>query len=281
MVINGSTMEWLLHLFKLDKLPEAKEASVQKAQKHLDAEMDEYIHSLQNNPFFNKIDSNQFRLLMKHDTPLVLREESKLQQDEADIAFERRLLEIERSDYWRQFEEGHIGRQAAFTLSRSVEQALDNKPIIAPRDFLNESFKVPTPPRWLSKLPIMGEHMQEWLFTRLSLSYDIARGFVEAQEEIRKHIESLQPNKDSGVYVNTLIDANTHKVFAFIQHINKEYPQLITKLQKKSAHRLLINHKRSLTWKMEHEGVLEAAEAQHIIDNIELEMLQLRDSKNE
>ena len=278
MVINGSTMEWLLHILKLDKLPQAKEASVQKAQRYLDEQMGKYLHNLQNNPFFNKIDSNQFKSFMKKEDSNLRVEQSKLKQDEADVAFTRRLLEIERSDYWRQFEEGNIGRQAAFTLSRSVEQALDNNPVISPRDLLDESFKVPTPPTWLHKLPVMGEHMQEWLFSRLSLSYDIARGFVEAQEEMRKHIDALQASKESAIYVNELIDQNTNKAFAFTQHINNKYPELIAKLQKKSAQRLLINHKRSLIWKMEHDGVLEAAEAQHLIDNIELEMLKLRDS---
>jgi NhaP-type Na+/H+ or K+/H+ antiporter len=32
-VINGATMEWLLHFLGLDKLPPAKEASVQKAKR--------------------------------------------------------------------------------------------------------------------------------------------------------------------------------------------------------------------------------------------------------
>jgi len=124
----------------------------------------------------------------------------------------------------------------------------------------------------------MGHHMQNWLFTHLSLSYDIARGFVEAQEEIRKHIISLQPNEQSGKYVNSLIEKNRLLDYCLNGHINNQYPELVTKLQKKSARRLLINHERSLIWKMEHDGVLEVAETQHLIENIEEQMLKIREN---
>ena len=281
MVINGSTMEWLLHILKLDRLPAAKEASVEKAKVELKGQMKEYLNQLTHNPFFNKIKRDELESLIdKESDHNEVLEISKLAEEELDIAFARRLLEIERSDYWRQFEEGHIGRQAAFTLSRSVEQALDNTPLISPRDFLDESFRVPTPPKWLQKLPVMGPQMQNWLFTRLSLSYDISRGFVESQEEMRKHILSLEPDEKIGREVNELIDKNCTRVFTFIRHISSEYPELITKLQKRSAHRLLINHERSLIWKMEHDGVLEVAEAQHLIDIIEEEMLKMRENKS-
>jgi hypothetical protein len=62
--------------------------------------------------------------------------------------------------------------------------------------------------------------------------------------------------------------------------IHREYPEFIAQLQSKSARRLLLNHERALIWKMVHEGVLEAAEAQHLIDSIETRMLKLREEEN-
>ncbi|MEA3372614.1 MAG: sodium:proton antiporter [Campylobacterota bacterium] len=277
-VINGSTMEWLLHLLKLDKLPAAKEASVQKARQTLNKEMDSFLTTLTHNPFFNMVKLDSLgRLIEKTSQPDTV----TIKQEEIDVAFMRRLLEIERSDYWRQFEEGHIGRQAAFELSRSVENALDNNPVIAPRYSLEEDFKVPTPPKWIQNLPIMGHSMEEWLFTHLSLSYDIARGFVAAQEEMRRHIKALQPDEETGNRIEAMINQNCTQAFTFTRHINREYPELIAQLQSKSARRLLLNHERSLIWKMEHDGVLETAEAQHLIDNIETQMLQMREEENE
>ncbi len=281
-VINGSTMEWLLKLLKLDKLPLAKEASVQKAQQTLNTEMNTFFKKHINNPFFNMVKVDSLAQLMDdHSASLAHNNKLNIKKEEINVAFIRRLLEIERSDYWRQFEEGNIGRQATFELSRSVEFALDNDPIISPRHTLDKSLNVPTPPKWLQLLPIMGQSMQEWLFTRLSLSYDIARGFVEAQEEMRNHIKTLAPDVKTGERAEAMIDYNCTQAFTFIRHINHEYPEFITQLQSKSLRRLLLNHERSLIWEMEHDGVLETAEAQHLIDNIEAQMLNMRGENKE
>ncbi|QSZ40643.1 hypothetical protein GJV85_00420 [Sulfurimonas aquatica] len=275
MLINGSTMEWLLHLLKLDRLPSAKEASVLKAQSEIDKRMREYLRTLIHNPFFDKV---QLTTLVNRVEEESFEKEfsEKLTNKEQEVAFMRRLLEIERSDYWRQYEEGYIGRQAAATLSRSVESALDNDPLIAPRVYLNASLSVPTPPKWIHSLPLMGSSMKEWLISRLSLNYDIARGFVEAQDEMLKHIDTLKPNEKSAKHARELIEQNRSKALAFTRVVCKEHPELITILQKNSAQRLLINHERSLVWEMEHDGVLEIAEAQHLIENVDEELLNMR-----
>ena len=274
-VVNGSTMEWLLHILDLDKLPPAKEASVQKARQSLNREMENFFKTLYNSPFFDKVELNSIEnFIDKHKGEDSL--SSVIQKEEIDEAFMRRILEIERSDYWRQFKDGNIGRQATFILSKSVEQALDNKPVITPRPSLEEIFNLHSPPNWITSMPFMGDYMNNWTFTHLSLSYDVARGFVTGQEEIRTQIQKLQPNQAIGDCIEEMIDKNCSTAFVFIKHINEEYPQLITQLQYKSARRLLLNHERSLIWKMEYNGVLETAEAQHLIDTIESQMLQNR-----
>jgi len=279
-VINGSTMGWLLHWLALDRLPPAKEASVQKARQAINAQMQTFFETLSHNPFFDNVQPESLGSLIRdHEANFGLPDQATIIAEERNVAFMRRLLEIERSDYWRQFEEGHIGRQAALQLSRSVENALDNNPVIAPRSSLEESFKPPTRPKWIHELPVVGHSMDEWLFKRLSLAYDIARGFVTAQEEMRNHVKALQPDEQSGERVEMMIDQNCAMAFAFARFINREYPDLVAQLQSKAARRLLINHERALIWKMEQEGVLEAAEAQHFIDNIETQMLKLREEE--
>ncbi len=281
-VINGSTMEWLLHRLKLDRLPPAKEASVQKARQALDVQMTSFLKTLAHNPFFNRIKLDSLADIMNEsDSGIMVSRGTLINSEDSNVAFMRRLLEIERSDYWKQFEEGHIGRQAAFTLSRSIEHALDNNPVITPRYSLEHIFKVPVPPKWFERFPIMGYSMEGWLFTHLSLSYDIARGFVNAQEEMRCHIKALQPDEKTGYGVEAMIDKNCTRAFSFTRHLNTEFPKLIAQLQSKSVRRLLLNHQRSLIWKMAHDGILEAAEAQHLIDNIETQMLKMRHEDNE
>ena len=280
-VINGSTIEWLLHRLALDRLPPAKARSVQKARQTIDAQMQTFYQTLSHSPFFDKVRPASFDpLVHEQETDNGQPGQTPIQAEESDVAFIRRLLEIERSDYWRQFEQGYIGRHAVQQLSNSVETALDNTPVIAPRGSLEDSFKPPTRPKWIHGIPVIGDSMEEWLFTRLSLAYDIARGFVTAQEEMRSHVKALQPDAQSGERAEAMIDQNCAMAFAFTRYLNREYPDLVARLQYQSARRLLLNHERALIWKMEHEGVLEDAEAQLLIDKLETQMLKLREEEN-
>jgi len=271
-VINGSTMEALLHFFGLDKLPAAKEASVQKARASLYTQMRSFLKRFKDNIFFSTVEHETLQKYIEHRTGIDQEiEKEQPSKDDLMVAFMRRLLEIERSDYWRQFEEGYIGRQAAFMLDRSVEHALDNNPVIAPREMLKKSWKIPTPPTWMKYLPIVNRSIKSWVFSRLSLSYDIARGFVEAQDEMLRHLD-ISPSEEAKQEVESMIEKNREEAFVFIEQVGKEYKKLVGALQDSSARRLLLNHERSLIWKMQHDGVLEEAEAQHLVEMVEEQM---------
>ena len=275
--INGSTMEWLLRHLKLDQLPPAKVASLNKARHTLEQQTATFLQQVGSSPFFDRLEpaalwpqTSLSSADQTADSP------AAMSSGELDTAFMRRLLEIERSAYWQQFEKGYIGRHAATILSHAVEQALDNQPVIAPRPQLNAIFVPPVPPTWLYKIPMMGPSVNAWLSSRLSLGYDVARGFVDAQEEVRQHLDELAPNPTSRVEVAKLLDVNCSQGFAFTRYLGKSHPTLVSDLQIRSAQRLLLNHKRALVWEMEREGILEQAEAQHLVDEIEQQMLQIR-----
>jgi len=194
--INGSSMEWLLARLNLDRLPPAKEATIKKAQQALEQQSEDFLLKIETSPFFDLI--RDVQLLpepnnIASDSPMDKNSSTlhKQPDKQLDIAFMRQLLGIERSAYWNQFEKGYIGRHTSFILTHAVEQALDNEPVIAPRPDLDHIFKTPSHPRWLYRIPMMGHSVNDWLFSRLSLGYDVARGFVEAQEEMRKHLDEL------------------------------------------------------------------------------------------
>ncbi len=269
-VFNGSSMEWLLHLLGLDKLPPAKEASVQKAADGVHKQMEEFLEKFNKNIFFNTISKSKLQTYIDD-----VREESFIEtqmEEDINVAFMRRLLEIERSSYWKQFEYGYIGRHAANKLSSSVEEALDNKPLIYPRRALIKNFALPLPPYWMLHLPYFSAKVESWIFSRLSLNYDVARGFVEAQDEMERHLQFLAPSEGARSEALSMIEGNRQSAFEFIKMIEDEYASLISSLQLSSAQRLILNHERSLIWKMQHEGVLEDAEAQKLIDVIEEKM---------
>jgi len=272
-VINGSSMEWLLHILGLDRLPSAKEASVHKAALGVHKQMEVFLEKFSENIFFNTVSQAKLKSYIDD-----LKEGSyeEVINEDLNIAVMRRLLEIERSSYWKQFEKGYIGRHAANSLASSVEEALDNNPVIFPRRTLSKNFSLPLPPYWIVHIPFFSKQAQEWIFTRLSLNYDIARGFVEAQDEMKKHIDELSYSEDLTAQIEDMIEKNRLCAYEFINMIEEEYSSLISSLQLSSAQRLILNHERSLIWKLHKEGVLEDAEAQKLIEAIEIKMQKQR-----
>lgn len=271
-VINGSTMEWLLRLLNLDKLPPAKQASVNKAAMTLHAQMEAFLLKFGENTFFNTIPADKLKSYID-----VNEKESRTEDvlhEDSDIAFKRRLLEIERNAYWKQYEKGYIGQNATNILSASVEDALDNNPVISPRKSLDKNFSLPLPPGWMLRFPLCSKKVEAWIFSRLSLNYDIARGFVEAQHEMKKHVAELAPSVEAKETVEKMIVQNCRAAFYFTKQIESEYTNLISDLQLTSARRLILNHERSLIWKMQHEGMLEDTEAKNLIGVIEEKMKQ-------
>ena len=273
-VVNGSSMEWLLHILGLDKLPPAKEASVQKAAQGVHDQMEDFLKKLSGNTFFNTLSERELK------TYIGGPQEEKSYEDEMNedlnVACMRRLLEIERSSYWKQFEKGYIGRNAANTLSSAVEEALDSKPLIFPRKALSKSFTLPLPPFWMLHFPFFKKQVESWIFTRLSLNYDIARGFVEAQNEMSRHVDELAHSDELKAEIEMMIEHNRHAAFSFVKLIEEEYAALISSLQLSSARRLILNHERSLIAKMQSDGVLEASEAKKLIEMIEEKMKAAR-----
>ncbi len=269
-VLNGTTIGWLLQRLGLDRLPPANEASVAKAEKSLDQQMRSFLPQLRRNPFFNALGTKTLESLSA--VASTRRPPDALSGGDVEIAFLRRLLEIERSDYWHQFEQGHIGRQAARLLTQSVEQALDNAPVIAPRYGLEAILTVPRPPAWLHRLPMVHHSLDTWIFHRLSLGYDVARGFVEAQEEVRRHLRELAPSGGAAAQVETMLEQNRSQAFAFTRRVGEHLPDLVRSLQSRAARRLLLNHRRALIWQMHREGILEEAEARRFVEEIEQQM---------
>lgn len=272
-IVNGSTMEWLLHVLGLDKLPPGKEASLKKAASGIHNQMEDFLKKFSHNAFFNTLNEEKLHRYIESDMDDD-QDDQQLEEDDVNVAFMRRLLEVERKTYWKLFENGYIGKHASKALTDSVEAALDNTPEIAPRPSLEKNLSLPRPPYWMLHLPFCSQKVEDWIFSHLSLNYDIARGFVEAQDEMKRHLDELAPSEEIKAVATELIEDNRRAAFNFTKKIESEYTSLISSLQMSSAQRLILNHERSLIWKMHKEGVIEDSEAEKLVQIVETQMKQ-------
>ena len=106
-IINGSTMRYVLSWVGLDRLPPAKAATVNKANRHIHNDLQQYISQLRSDEFLQTVDWEAIKAEADKDFITTDEEEEvAVEHEDLVVAFHRRLLETERQSYWTQFKEG-------------------------------------------------------------------------------------------------------------------------------------------------------------------------------
>ncbi|MCX4027037.1 cation:proton antiporter [Endozoicomonas sp. SM1973] len=279
-LINGASMSWVLKKLKLDQLPPAKQATVDKAQAKINEELTTMLPVLVENEFLKGADWDE----VKHTTgllkPTEIKEPEKDSESISDadlsVAFRRRLLETERRHYWHQFEQGTLGKQSTNKLVEAVEHALDGEPVIAPRESLYKVWDTPPLLHMLRNVKGLKKLALRVSFSRLALGYEIARGFIQAQDTLETHISSLAPDEVEAAKVNALVQENKKKTLEYIQQLRETFPEIVHTLETHSAIRLLLNRERAVIREQLKKAVLDSPEAKRMIKHVETRMKTLQ-----
>lgn len=271
-VINGSTMGWLLARLKLDRLPQAKQAAMDRARQLVDQQVHEYKASLSHSQLFRRVDWPNVESYLMSTQEGVATE--SISGEDLGVAFRRQLLDVEREFYWLQYREGLLGRMAVTSLVEAVEEALDGEPVISPRSALLADWQ-------RSKLLDKGTRRMKKLMEQnqleyQSLVYGTARTFVEGQYQLRQLAEKLAPNDALKQAVQAEIDDNIYQGEAQIESLLLTHGDVVAKIETHIVSRLLLNREREEVKALARSGVLDGAEASKLIDEIEACMASLK-----
>ncbi|NVK36761.1 MAG: cation:proton antiporter [Gammaproteobacteria bacterium] len=273
-LVNGSTMGLMLKWLHLDSLPPAKQATVDKAKKKIYDSLNQLLPSLMDNDLLkdaNWQDVKQTIEIESMDTQLLT-----VNNEDLVTAFHRRLLETERKHYWQQFEQGTLGKTATQRLVDAVEHALDGQPCIGPRTELFQTHNIPKLLNVLQNFK-WGKHWGiRFYFKHLALSYDVARGFLQAQNALGSHIDELAPDQTAAQDAHKLVADNKDQTFAQIDLLRTSFPEIIKAIQSQTAIRLLLNRERKVIQEQLKNAVLDTPEASRLLDEVESRMIALQ-----
>jgi len=275
-LINGTSMGWVLKRLKLNQLPPAKQATVDKVQVKISEELSSMLPSLIENEFLKGANWDEVKSAAGVKDTIRKKQQTFSSEAELNIAFRRRLLETERKHYWAQFEQGTLGKRATTLLVEAVEHALDGQPTIAPRPDLFKLWRTPKVIDIIRNVQLLRKTAAYLSFTRLALGYDVARGFILAQNELESHINSLAPNQKESESVHELVEQNTSQTIEHIKQLRETFPEIIHALETHSAARILLNRERSVVSQQLKQAVLDAPEAKRMIANVETRMARLQ-----
>jgi NhaP-type Na+/H+ or K+/H+ antiporter len=286
-LVNATTIKILVKRLGLTKVSPAIALMRSNANQYLRQSTENTIEKLKEDRFLSRANWSAVKDYLPKIEERVITENIKI---ETIAETRRRILEKEKSSYWHQFKDGLLGPVAVRRLSETINDILDAGGMIplSERKDLEESWKTPKLLNWIQALPMAGRMTKQTFFERLSISYDSARGFVEAQEEALKLVESMyrglkaddQMNEEEEknlAIIEEEINENKIHGQTFIRNIRKNFPEIYSAIATRQAIRSMLNYERRTVERLQKNGRLESGEAQKMISNIEERMKKLID----
>lgn len=280
LLVNATTVGWLVNKLGLTKLAPAKALMIYHARQYLRQSSENTMEKMKSDRFIGKANWN---LVMEYLPEEMEGKIDDLEKIEKIAETRRRILEKEKSSYWYQFKEGMINSTAVRRLSDTINEILDAGGTIplSQRKDLEELWKTPKMLNKLQNIPLLGKIIENYFFERLSVSYDTARGFVEAQEEGLKLVESMvrsatdKEEEKILAIIEEEINENRIHGLTFIRNLRKNYPEIYTAIATRQAIRAILNYELRTVERLQKNGRIDSSEATKIITVIEERMKRL------
>lgn len=282
LLVNATTIKLLIQKLGLLDIPPAKALMIKSSSQYMCSSAESHVQKLKADRHLRRANWSTVSEYLPKEIGLIEdMDESKLAV--AKMAEHRtRILEKEKSSYWRQFKEGMLGADAVRTLTDTVNEILDIKGEISlsERKDLEELWK---PPKWLSTMqsyPIIGKITSNSFFNRLAVSYDCAVGFVKAQEDCLKLLESMyrgegeeeRPNLEK---IEQEINENIISGQTFIRNLRNTYPEIYRSIATRQAIRSVLNYELHTVERLKGKGRLNNSEVGRLTSDIEARMKKL------
>lgn len=280
LLVNASTIKYLVEYLGLTKVSPAKAVMVNNARQYLHESALNQIDRLKVDRFIKKSNWDKVIEYLPHDEKAIEAEDIK--GNEAIAELRKRFLEAEKSSYWHQFKDGLLGPNSVKILSDNISHLLDeggHNPLSDRKD-LEEDWKIPEILNKVSTWPIIGNWAKNWYLDRMMLSYDCAVSFVMAQEEALKLLDSLMRSEKEDKAILTLLESeiNENRIEGqtFLRNLRKNYPGIYKAVSTTQAIRSLLNYESKTIERLQKRGRIDGGEASRMLKAIDgrLKVLQ-------
>jgi hypothetical protein len=285
LLVNATTVGPLVNYLGLTKLPAVKKLMFSNASGNVANGCEQEMDLLKDDRFLSGANWGEVRKYLPDPVAYPLTADELADMDTI-AETRRRLLERERSSYWGQFRAGLLSAQAVAQLDNNLSEFLDlqGKVPMTDRGYLEKVCGVSKLTEAFKDLPFLKNHFTD----RITVSYDAAKGFVVAQQDMAKMVDSLAKELDESGDAEKLdrttrmlkdeIRQNRLSGLKFIRNMHENYPEATVGIETKDAIRSVLNHERNTIKKLKSDGMLEADEATRLIIAVEERMKEVMES---
>ena len=306
LLINGTTMPFLLKILGLMRMPEIKKKVLKSIVKGYRKEVHVVIDELKSNKNFNKVEWDKLKELawaekIRNDifksrnirleasdmlgSSVIRRDElvpdiKKYTLDELYIEAKHRYLCALRGIYWEFFESSQCSRSTVELLVESAERAIDHEnDRIKDYKFILSYFNSSIFIKSLFKLKkcfLFKWIVKSYLYNKLCFMYDVTVNYVEAHEEWLKWIDSIINNQE----IIEKIKDEVEEQLKFAENklyneIEENFSEVTKAVQHKRAGYFLINRMKTFVEDMVKAGHIESKEAKFFLDHLHVEVRNL------
>jgi hypothetical protein len=286
LLVNATTIKALVKGLGLTKIPAVQAFMLESAIENLKEDANKTMQLMQEDRFMGSANWDAVREYLPNlSSPDI--SEGSIKTTDTLAETRRRVLEKEKSSYWHQFNDGILGSLAVRRLSEGVSEILDNDGTLplTERGYLDKLWGTPQFLLKLQHFPLIGAFTRRELYNRLAMSYDIAKGFVVAHQEIGNLVDSITKGENTGDKGNTIthtimaeIDKNRIKGLDFIMSIRNANPEIAAAIETKQAIRSMLNYERQAIKQLMSQGRIDEGEAMKMVVTVENRMKKLMDS---
>ena len=287
LLVNATTIKYLVNGLGLTKVAPAKALMMLQAKNYLRTSTENSINKFKKDRYLNRANWEAVSEYLPEKAEI--ENETELELESTIAETRRRILEREKASYWNQFSEGMLGPTAVRRLSDAINEIMDEGGLVslAKRKDLEQEWKTPKILGKLQSIPILSRLSKRIFFERLAVSYDSARGFVQAQDESLKLVENMtiaQDDEGSKVEEENLqiieAEINENKIhgLTFLRNLRNSYPEIYNAIATRQAIRSVLNYERRMVERLQSKGRIDSGEAHKIVDGIEERMKMLMDS---
>jgi hypothetical protein len=284
LLVNATTIKFLVNGLGLTRIPAVKAKMMTATSASIVKNCENEMDVLKSDSFLGGANWSRVREFLPE--PIVITDVEG-DPDAIDTVAEtrRRILEKESSSYWKQNREGLLGAGGVNQLYNNIKEVLDQggKVPLSDRDYLDSIWQVP---KWMESLKGLPVFRQVFM-DRLATTYEAAKSFVIAQEEVAKLVDSLVANTADDIgqeaadkkakLLKGEIMQNRLRGLNFLRDMRENYPELIVGIETKDAARSVLNHERNTIKKLKAAGTIELDEADQMIVDVEGRMKDIMD----
>ena len=284
LLINATTIKFLLNYLGMTKIAPAKALMILSANDYMRSSAENAVERLKTDRFLSNSDWQKVEAYLPKGVAINYDKNVKI---DTVAEMRKRVLEKEKSSYWYQFKEGMLSSSAVRTLSGGIDEMLDEGGIVSlsHRKDLEDLMKTPKSYKTLQSIPFINKITQHYFYERLAKGYDCARGFIEAQDEALKLVESMQrsyagddENTKHLAQIEEEINENKIEGLTFLRNMKKHYSDIYNAISTKHAIRSLLNYELKTVERLFKNGRIDSGESEKLTEHIEERMKELLQS---